>query len=77
MTRAMVDLYSGSDAVPDVPQGEAFRVAAGCVYMRCHCVLADHTTRRTMILPPVMVYLGEIARGQRGALALCVFGGHS
>lgn len=77
VTWAMADLYSHFDAVPDIPQGEALREAAECLFMRCHAVPADTHVRRTMILPPLMVLLGEIACEQRGALALCAFGGHS
>lgn len=77
VTWAMVDLYSRSDELSDVPRGEALRAAAGAVYLRCQDVLTDPTMRRTMTLPPLMALLGEIAQGQRGALALCGFGGHS
>lgn len=77
VTWAMADLYSHSDTVPDMPQGEALREAAERVFMRCDALLADTHTRRTTILPRPMVWFGGIEGGQRGALALCVFGGHS
>lgn len=77
VTWAMVDLYSHSDTVPDMPSGEALREAAECVFRRCHAELADTHEQRTMILPPLMAWLGEITRDQRDALALCVFGGHT
>jgi len=39
-------------------------------------MLTDPSIRRTMTVPPLMVWLGELASRQRGALGLCVFGGH-
>ena len=39
-------------------------------------MLAKDHIQRTMTVPPLMVWLGQLARSERGALGLCVFGGH-
>jgi len=74
---AMVDLYSPAGVDAEVSPEVTLRTAAACVYMRCHDGLTATPIVRTMTTPPLMVWLGELARGQRAALALCVFGGHT
>ena len=76
VTLGMVDLYAPSDADAAITVDESLIAAARCVYGRCHAILADSSSRRTMSGPPLMVWLGELALSQRGALGLCVFGGH-
>lgn len=80
VSMGMVDVYCRDDpdpaTTPEETPEETLRVAARCVFARCDAMLGGVTTRRTMTLPPLMVWLGELARSQRGALALCVFGGH-
>lgn len=73
----MVDLYSGSDAQADESPAVTLAAGAGCVYNRCYAGLSEPPLGRTMTVPPLMFWLGELARGQRSALALCVFGGHT
>lgn len=74
---AMVDLYSPSaDEVGLLPE-VTLRSGAECVYNRCHAGLAETPLGRTITIPPLMVWLGELAMGQRASLALCVFGGHT
>jgi len=76
VTLGMVDLYAASDAGPARAVDESLQAAARCVYEQCEAMLAEHHIQRTVRVPPLMVWLGELARSQRGALALCVFGGH-
>ena len=71
----MVDLYSPSDAQSAIADDASLRAAARCVYERCRAILAEPSSQRTMLGPPLMIWLGDLARRQRDALALCVFGG--
>lgn len=73
----MVDLYSWSDAQADESPEVTLAAGAGCVYTRCYAGLSEPLLGRSMTVPPLMFWLGELARGQRAALALCVFGGHT
>jgi hypothetical protein len=72
VTRAMVDLAHSPD---DASAEDAQRLLARRVYARCQGLAGD--TPRTLRLPPMMVWLGELAQLQRACLALCVFGGHT
>lgn len=72
----MIDLYSPSDGRPVIAGDASLRTVARCVYERCQTILAESSSQRTMIVPPLMVWLGELAHSQRDALAMCVFGGH-
>lgn len=69
---AMVDRADGHDAPDDDP----LRVVADLVYRRCDEVLVD-TSRSMPALTPAVGRLGELSEGQRTALALCTYGGHS
>jgi hypothetical protein len=72
----MVDLYSPSDDRSAITADASLRAAARCVYERCRAILAEPSSQRTMVGPPLMVWLGDLACSQRDALAMCVFGGH-
>jgi len=72
VTRAMGDLAHSPD---DASAEDAQRLLARRVYARCQGLAGD--TPRTLLLPPMMVWLGELAQLQRACLALCVFGGHT
>ena len=76
VTSGMVDLYAASDAGPARAVDESLQAAARCVYKQCQAMLAEDHIQRTVTIPPLMVWLGELACSQRGALGLCVFGGH-
>lgn len=69
---AMVDQAEGADR----PADEPLRAVAGLVYRRCDQVLAE-TTRSMPALTPSVGRLGELSEGQRTALALCTYGGHT
>lgn len=72
----MMDLYTPSDPEPD-DIDETLQGAACRVHSRCRAMLAGPPMRRTITLPPLMLWIGEIAAAQRSTLALCMFGGHT
>ena len=74
---AMADIYTPAGVDAEVSPEVTLRTAAACVYIRCHAGLGEIPMERTMTTPPLMVLLGELPRGQRAALSLCVFGGHT
>ena len=72
VTLGMTDLAGSARSAST---SEAHCSWARHVYWRSQ-VLAGETTR-TSVLPPAMVWLGQLAELQRACLALCLFGGHS
>lgn len=72
VSTAMVDQADGDDRPGDDP----LRAVADLVYRRCDQVLAE-TTRSMPALTPSVGRLGELSEGQRTALALCTYGGHT
>lgn len=72
VTLAMTDLARSSvGASPD----DARRALARRIYWRSEELASD--TTRTLLLPPAMVWIGQLAQLQRTCLALCLFGGHT
>jgi len=72
VTLAMVDLALSTDS--DAHE-DTLRFLASRVYRHSQDVVADPSGGSN--LPPVMVWLGQLAQLQRACLALCVFGGHT
>ncbi len=72
VTLGMTDLGRSTDSVS---AKDARRSMARHVYWRSQELAGK--TRRTVDLPPAMVWLGQLAQLQRACLALCVFGGHT
>lgn len=69
---AMVDQTDGHDRPGDDP----LRAVADLVYQRCYQVMVD-TSRSRPALTPSVGRLGQLSEGQRTALALCTYGGHT
>ncbi len=72
VTLAMVDLARSTDGEA---HEETLRFLARRVYRHSQGVPVESSGRTH--LPPVMVWLGQLAHLQRACLALCVFGGHT
>jgi hypothetical protein len=68
----MTDLARSTERVS---VDNARRLMARYVYRRTQDLAGRTPT--TLDLPPVMVWLGQLAHLQRASLALCVFGGHT
>ena len=69
VTLGMMEVYR-------IPQPEpTLRRAAR--YVHRHCVTLEPNTVDPAVATPAMARLGEVARLQRSALALCLFGGHT
>ena len=72
VTLAMVDLARSTDGES---REDTLRLLARRVYRHSQEVPVEPSGRPH--LPPVMVWLGQLAQLQRACLALCVFGGHT
>jgi hypothetical protein len=72
VTLAMVDLARSTDAES---HEDTLRFLARRVYR--HSQEAPVEQSDSSHLPPVMVWLSQLAQLQRACLALCVFGGHT
>ena len=72
VTLAMVDLARSTDAES---HEDTLRFLARRVYRHSQEVSVEPSG--TTHLPPLMVWLGQLAQLQRACLALCVFGGHT
>ena len=72
VTLAMVDLARSTDAES---HEDTLRFLARRVYRHSQEVSVEPSGNAN--LPPLMVWLGQLAELQRACLALCVFGGHT
>ena len=73
VTLGMTDLARSAGSAST---NDAHRSWARHVYWRSQ-ELAGETTRTSLLVPPAMVWLGQLAELQRACLALCLFGGHN
>jgi hypothetical protein len=73
----MADYVLLAESDPGSETSQVRRHLSRLVYRRCEAMVAGAPLSRTMTMPPLMVWLGELVQLQRSCLMLCVFGAHT